>query len=45
MGQLLPEAYEPETVPEVRALDELETVVGKKKQNLHKSLCCQVFMS
>jgi hypothetical protein len=34
VGQLLPDAYEPETVPLVGELDELETFVGSKK-NLH----------
>ena len=31
VGQLLPDAYEPETVPLVGELDELETFVGSKK--------------
>ena len=31
VGLLLPDAYEPETTPEVRELDELETFVGSKK--------------
>ena len=31
MGQLLPDAYEPETVTLVGELDELETFVGSKK--------------
>jgi hypothetical protein len=31
LGQLLPDAYEPETVPLVGELDELETFVGSKK--------------
>ncbi len=31
IGQLLPEAYDPETIPEVGELDELETFVGSKK--------------
>jgi len=34
VGQLLPDAYKPETVPLVGELDELETFVGSKK-NLH----------
>ena len=35
VGELLPDAYEPTTVPEVGELDELQTFVGsKKKQNL-----------
>ncbi len=31
VGQLLPDAYAPETVPQVGELDELETFVGAKK--------------
>jgi len=31
VGELLPDAYEPETIPEVGELDELETFVGSKK--------------
>lgn len=31
VGQLRPDAYEPETVPLVGELDELETFVGSKK--------------
>ncbi len=31
MGELLPNAYNPETIPEVGELDELETFVGFKK--------------
>ena len=31
VGILLPDAYDPETVPEVGELDELETFIGKKK--------------
>jgi transposase-like protein len=34
VGKLLLETYEPETIPEVGKLDELETFVGSKKQNL-----------
>ena len=34
VGKLLPEAYDPETIPEVGELDELETFVAQKKQNL-----------
>ena len=34
VGQLLPDAYEPEITPEVGELDELETFVGQKKQNV-----------
>ena len=31
VGELLPDTYEPETIPEVGELDELETFVGSKK--------------
>ena len=31
VGELLPDAYAPETIPEVGELDELETFVGSKK--------------
>ncbi len=31
MGELLPDAYEPETIPQVGELDELETFIGSKK--------------
>jgi len=31
VGELLPDAYEPEITPEVGELDELETFVGSKK--------------
>ena len=34
IGEYLPDAYDPETTPEVGELDELETFVGSKKQNL-----------
>ncbi len=34
VGQNLPDAYAPQTIPEVGELDELETFVGSKKQNL-----------
>ena len=34
VGELLPDAYAPDTIPEVGELDELETFVGAKKQNL-----------
>jgi hypothetical protein len=34
VGELLPDAYAPETIPEVGELDELETFVGSKKKNL-----------
>ena len=33
VGKLLPEAYEPETIPEVGELDELETFIGQKKRS------------
>ncbi len=32
VGELLPDAYSPETIPEVGELDELETFVGSKKR-------------
>ena len=31
VGELLPQAYEPDTIPEVGELDELETFIGSKK--------------
>jgi len=31
VGELLPDAYDPETVPDVGELDELQTFVGSKK--------------
>lgn len=31
VGKLLPDYYEPETIPEVAELDELETFIGSKK--------------
>jgi len=31
VGELLPDAYAPDTVPEVGELDELETFVGAKE--------------
>jgi hypothetical protein len=37
-GKLLPVAYDPETIPQVGELDELETFVGSKKT---KSGCGQ----
>ena len=40
VGELLPDAYDPETVPEVGELDELQTFVGsKKKQKLDLDSC------
>jgi hypothetical protein len=33
-GWLLPDAYDPDVTPEVGELDELETFVGSKKQDL-----------
>ena len=38
VGQTLPDAYDPETTPQVGELDELETFVGSKKT---KSGCGQ----
>ena len=34
VGEYLPDAYAPETTPEVGELDELETFVGSKKQDM-----------
>jgi hypothetical protein len=34
VGELLPNAYTPEKIPQVGELDELETFIGAKKQNL-----------
>ena len=31
IGELLPDAYEPEVIPQVGELDELETFIGAKK--------------
>ena len=31
MGELLPDSYEPEIIPQVGELDELETFIGSKK--------------
>ena len=31
VGELLPDAYNPETIPQVGELDELETFIGSKK--------------
>jgi len=31
VGELLPQAYEPDTIREVGELDELETFIGSKK--------------
>ena len=33
VGALLPDAYAPETLPQVGELDERETFMGKKKQS------------
>jgi hypothetical protein len=33
VGELLPEAYNPEPLPEVGELDELETFIGSKKKS------------
>ena len=47
VGELLPDAYEPETIPLVGELDKLETFVGQKKENLamdsRKSLSARDF--
>jgi len=34
VGKLLPDYYDPQTIPDVGELDELETFVGSKKPNL-----------
>ena len=34
VGTDLPDAYEPDEIPDVGELDELETFVGQKKQDL-----------
>jgi hypothetical protein len=34
VAERLPDAYDPDTIPEVGELDELETFVGSKKQDL-----------
>ena len=34
VGKLLPNAYQPEITPEVGELDELETFIAQKKQNM-----------
>jgi hypothetical protein len=39
VGKLLPDYYDPETIPGVGELDELETFVGQKKQNLALDGC------
>ena len=39
VGELLPNAYEPERVPEVGECDELQTYVGSKKQALALDGC------
>jgi transposase-like protein len=39
VAQLLPNSYSPEVNPEVGELDELETFVSKKKENLDMDSC------
>jgi hypothetical protein len=34
IGKFLPDSYDPEEIPQVGELDELETFVGSKKPNL-----------
>ena len=34
VGKLLPDVYDPEVIPEVGELDELQTCVKKNRQNL-----------
>ena len=38
VGELLPNSYEPETIPQVGELDELETFIGSKKTNVGSGL-------
>ena len=38
VGELLPNAYEAETIPQVGELDELETFIGSKKTNVGSGL-------
>jgi len=42
IGKLLPDAYDPETVPEVGELDELQTFVGSKKTKYGQRTCPHV---
>ena len=39
VGELLPNSYSPDRTPQVGELDELETFVGKKKQDLDMDRC------
>jgi transposase-like protein len=38
VGELLPDAYDPQTTPEVGELDELETFIGSKKTKFGSGL-------
>jgi hypothetical protein len=38
VGERLPDAYDPETIPQVGELDELETFVGSKKTKFGSGL-------
>ena len=38
-GELLPNAYDPEATPQVGELDELETFIGSKKNQIWRSGC------
>ena len=39
VGEHLPDTYDPDEIPEVGELDELQTFVGSKKQNLDLDHC------
>ena len=39
VGERLPDAYHPEHIPQVEELDELETFVAQKKQDLDLDCC------
>lgn len=41
VGELLPDAYDPETIPEVGELDEERNVCGFKKNNSVDMDCCK----
>ena len=38
VGKLLPDAYDPETIPQVGELDELETFIGSKTHAINIKL-------
>ena len=39
VGAQLPDSHTPDTIPDVGELDELETFIGSKKQNLDLDCC------